>query len=390
MYLAKWTHIALTLCAALMILVVHLKRTGTETPSGGIAMVPLAEITAGPAPVFSINDPSPQPVITAARPFRAARPALRPAGVLTPPEPAPALVSAGRAGSKVPEPDVMTSQPADAPVLPQPVLASDENTRPLERAVDHRLESAVAAAVKKTAPHMESRSASGEEVHRQVVALIKRYIEEQHGREARPVDLASASRMAPLGMPARVVTSPRTGRWVLGASAGRQSLAGSALCSELYWGRRLSSGLQIGFNLSTSLVKGVSGESGGGTTLLQGDLQMRLFLQPRAKLAPFVLLGAGYGEYREEESSSAAPVAIAGAGLEYRFSRRLGAQVTASYEKMQVKKQLPESGGSGRGVWELKAGLVLAIGGPRMIAGPVSSGLAAAEFSAEQAEHLPR
>lgn len=385
MYLARWTHIALTFCAILMILVVHLKRAGTETSAGAMAMLPLAEITAGPAPVFSLTDPPPQPVIVASRPVGVARPARRPVAVSTPPVPAP-------------KPPVMTSPSVSAPSMTQPLFGSGENAQPLERAADQRLESVVAAAVKKAEPHMEKRSASREEIHRQVITLIRRYIEEQQGREARPVKLASASRMASLRMLAHPAAYSSAGHWVLGASAGRQSLAGGrsgnpgyALCSGLYWGRSLSSALQLGCNLSTSRVNGARGESGGGTMLLQGDLQMRLFLQPHAKIAPFFLLGAGYGEYREAgESKSAAPIAIVGAGLEYRFSNRLGAQMTATCGRMQMKKSPAESGGRGRGVLELKAGLVLTIGGPRMITAPVSSGLAAAEFSAKQAEHLSR
>jgi len=144
----------------------------------------------------------------------------------------------------------------------------------------------------------------------------------------------------------------------------------------------------MGLVLSTSLLKAERVQTDGSTALLQGGLQMRLFLQPQAKLSPFALLGAGYGQYSDAGESGkpekcAAPAAIAGAGVEYRFSRHVGAQVMVAYEQMQVKKNQPEGGSSSHGVWELKAGLSLAIGGPRMISSLASGGLAEAKFPAE-------
>lgn len=395
MHIEKWTHIALTLCAALMLLFLRMNRAGMEAPAAVIEMVPLSAIADGPAPGYSVTDPplAPLPGTLTLKPRKAVRPVRRPV-------PLPAALSLAEIPHDVEAGVVAESLEISRPpeVVPAERPASivlNGRMRPPEEVPDLRLESAVAAAVKRAAPRVESSSASGEQIHRDVVAMIKRYIETHHGGDAQPLELASAGSMTPIGLPTRQVKALSGGRWILGASAGHQSLTGggdgapgSALCSDLFWGRELSPRLQMGLALSASLLQGESVETGGGTALLQGGLQMRLFLHPQAKLSPFALLGGGYGQYSDTGESGkpekgAAPVAIAGAGVEYRFSRLVGAQVVVAYEQMQVKKNQPEGGSSAHGVWELKAGLSLAIGGPRIISSLASGGLAEAKFFAE-------
>ncbi len=235
-----------------------------------------------------------------------------------------------------------------------------------------------------------------EEVHREVVRLIKNYLDEQQemGKmESKPVMLASTQGIGirSIATAPGIKTAMLRPRYILGMDMGilqpetRMTPAPKmGMLSEFYLGYEFSRLLQMGVCVGYTGISWPAATPAAPKALYTTHLQVKVFAPEIAKIRPFVQVGAGgqLHAVRTTADSTAAKVSTsylarslsAGVGGEYKVLSRVALQVVAEYRwnSGPLNKTLrPQHKDH---YWQVKAGLSLRLGGDGKVMDTMRSG----------------
>ncbi len=261
----------------------------------------------------------------------------------------------------------------------QPSAPSEVKEKPA--AVVHKATAAQDVEKSKTADANDKKTS---EVHREVVQMIKSYLEGQQALadlQSKPVVLASTQGISAGGIStrSRVQGALFTPKYVMGMDVGllrpqkRTSPAPQmGMVSELYLGYEFSRLLQMGVCMGYTDVSWPAAAN-GPKALYATHLQAKLFMPKILKIRPFLQVGAGgqmHAVRAGADSTVAAPTASyltrsisAGIGAEYKIISRVAVQVVGEYRwnNGPLNKSLqPQQKDN---YWQVKAGLSFYMGG---------------------------
>lgn len=223
------------------------------------------------------------------------------------------------------------------------------------------------------------------EVHREVVQMVKSYLEGQQALvdlQSKPVVLASTQGISAGGISARSsVKGPLyTPRYIIGMDVGllrpQKQISPTpqmGRASELYLGYEFSRLLQMGVCMGYTGISWPAAAANGPKALYATHLQAKLFMPKILKIRPFLLVGAG-GQWHAmrtgADSTMTTPTASyltrsisAGIGAEYKIISRVALQVVGEYRwnNGPLNKSLqPQQKDN---YWQVKAGMSFYMGG---------------------------